>query len=109
MLEPKFEVKPSPIHGDGLFAAEDIEAGRILMRSSVHRWGDWSGTFFSKINHASSANTVLLRRNCELLMVAMVDIWAGSEITANYNRLDIDYEVWYGENLERPFARGWDA
>lgn len=108
-LNPKVEVRPSPIHGQGMFASEPIEMGDIIVV-----WSDgvtdekgarsakaegkgtmqWDDDVFSvemspeesdpdmyKMNHSCEPNCWMTEL---FVMVAMQDIAKDEEITTDY-------------------------
>ena len=89
-------VRPSPIHGRGLFATRPIAAGSVLgrcrviparSRSIYELWlGDEVGSVevlcrFRYINHSRDANVVYYD---DLTVVALRDIRAGEELLHGY-------------------------
>jgi SET domain-containing protein len=110
LISSPVEVKPSPVHGKGVFAKRDIVKGEILSESHmvlIHvnenlpellatlqfPWTEEYdaiclsdvGSFF---NHNSQANAEVKSRDFEQLIqtfVAKTDIAKGEEITIYYN------------------------
>ena len=99
MSNPVFYVKSSPIHGRGLFAAVDLEAGQhigvyegpIVEEDGMHvLWvedspdGEWIGydgkNELRFMNHADQPNAELDGVDCYTLEA----IPAGTEITIDY-------------------------
>jgi SET domain-containing protein len=109
---PKVEVKPSPISGMGLFAAEDIPWGTRIIRytgeiisdaeaerrteagadaifelaDDLNIDGRVGGSGAELANHSrEAANSFVLRDNGEVWLVAGIEgISAGEEITYDY-------------------------
>ncbi len=96
-------VAASPIHGKGLFAARDLEAGEYIGRYEGIRtdedgtyvlwveddvpggWTGWDGrSALRYLNHARPANAGMDGRDC----YAAIDIARDAEIT-------IDYGEWF--------------
>jgi uncharacterized protein len=118
-------VKPSPIHGDGVFAAEDIPWGRKIMEyrgaliddaeaakrirtgaAAIMELGGGknidgfdAGNGAALINHSrSAANCFLLREKGKVWLVAGVEgIKAGTELTYDYGS---DYYPRRGKRAE---------
>jgi SET domain-containing protein len=115
MLQVKCLLAPSPIHGLGLFAAQDIDAGDVVWRFTAgidaivtaariqeltgleQEWltrFSWEETpgyyilgadFSIFMNHVDNPNTVHYAE--ELLTVAREPIADGTEITCDYRQL----------------------
>jgi SET domain-containing protein len=77
---PDVEVRPSPIAGRGLFAAEPIPAGTVVLRPEgpVHEHG--------QVNHACDPN---LGWSGDAL-VALSDLTADEELVVDYAMSTID-------------------
>lgn len=103
------EIKPSKIHGLGIFAMRDIKKGEIVLRwkpkvlseSEVEKLPREERKFVFNVggnkyylmqkperymNHSCENNTTV-QNDCD---VAIRDIKAGEEITANYNNDGIE-------------------
>ncbi len=101
---PDILTKPSPIHGTGLFAGRDFKKGETVLRwkpkvlnaKEVAKLGSEDRNFVFKLgedrfyfmqeperymNHSCENNTTVQNDSD----VAVRDIKAGEEITANYN------------------------
>lgn len=113
MLLVPLSVRPSAIHGNGLFADQEIQTGTVVWRfvagldrliptdeinkwpaparkHVVRCWGAADGARMSFgdhagfLNHSNTPNLVMIAGE----LVAIQDIPADSEITADYNRLN---------------------
>ena len=97
---PRLEVRKSPIHGLGLFAAEAIAAGDLVGHCRVKPadppgphtlWCDDGPVDvvcdLRFTNHSSTPNVVYYDT---LKVVALRDIAAGEELTYNYGKVDFD-------------------
>lgn len=77
-------IGPSSLHGQGLFATEDLTAGQVLapariggLRAPAGRW----------TNHAKNPNCVFVRReNGDLYLVAAREVEQGEELTMDYRQ-----------------------
>lgn len=93
----KFEIKPSPIHGLGLFALDKFNVGEILFiafintRSDTKQFDlDFKQTpINSYCNHSLKPNTKLIfhKPTKSFGKVAITTINKGDEITGNYYKL----------------------
>ena len=129
-LNPKIEIKDSPVEGKGIFALEDIPegekvvvfGGKYVTRREVEncrkqgklvmQWdedlyscedrGDEDGYF---INHSCDPNIWLLDA---YTLVARRDIKKGEELTADYAmwEADEDYVSQWECKCDSPFCRG---
>ncbi|QNN24801.1 SET domain-containing protein [Planctomycetales bacterium ZRK34] len=99
-----FSVKPSPIHGHGLFATELIPAGTILGQLQG-QWTAQDGPYvlwvdeqrgfevtcdLRYVNHHADPNAAYMD---DLTVVALRDITPGEEITHDYGGDDFEYET----------------
>lgn len=104
-------IKPSKIHGLGLFATYDIAIGEEIIQGFadfnnyqdewiryVKKWKVKSFAFnegFCMVNHSDSPNTV---RGNDRRIIACRNILIGDEITEDYNKLPDE---------ENPFINPW--
>jgi hypothetical protein len=98
----KLSVKPSSIHGDGLFADEFIKAGDPIMLSHVkHRWEENGNLmeeavntpysyFYNHNEETPNAFNIHDQTGDRIFLVALADIQPGEEISSNYNAFDED-------------------
>jgi len=91
-------VKPSNIHGKGIFAGEHIPKGTEVGISHTRRGDGWDipplGRYHNhsdEANCASVADGPLEKKNYSRRMIAARDISEGEELTTNY-RLQPDME-----------------
>ena len=110
-LDPKLEIKPSPIEGRGCFARvplkgrkkiaeytgekiSDAEANRRAGRRRLRicdvngRWsldGSRGGNGTHYINHSCEPNSYMKNVSDHILVMALRDIKAGEEITIDYH------------------------
>jgi len=92
-------IKPSTIHGLGLFAAVDIPKGKEIIQgnadySFIDEWIQYKKncrkisfnfhTGYCMINHSSTPNTL---RNNKGISIAAYNIKSGEEITEDYYKL----------------------
>jgi SET domain-containing protein len=112
MLLVKCQIRPSSIHGLGVFAAEFIPAGTVVwrytppvdyrvllaqardefsMKYGYHPAGadyvEFAGDAAMFVNHSSNANRT---RTQDGEMIAVRDINVGEELTANYAEFDTE-------------------
>lgn len=84
-----YQIRPSDIHGNGLFATINIPVGKkIDVAIYINQWfipiitdhcGKW-------INHSSTPNTHLKRDENRLNIYATQSIQAGEELTIDYRK-----------------------
>ena len=75
------EVKPSKIHGNGLFATKDFKVGELICLGRINGKRTPAGRY---MNHSTNANAVFDKVNDDLNVVALRDIYVGEEILVNY-------------------------
>ena len=112
MLLVRTEVRSSPIHGRGLFAAERIREGRWVwcFEPRVDQIGAVASEHFSwrteygyvtpgddarYINHSKTPNLWTMAGLAPV--VAVRDIEAGEELTENYAEYDLDWPTYAAE------------
>lgn len=93
-------IKPSKVHGLGLFASRDIRKGERIIHGGPNwsfqkEWIEYTKTakerslnFHDKycmVNHSEAPN--IIRKGKNLNMIACVDIKEGEEILEDYNKL----------------------
>ena len=93
------EVKPSKIHGDGLFAKQPIQKGTVIgvshIRKEFERGGEtYQAPFPSKIlglyNHeGENPNIYEVDNGDHIIVVALKDIGPGEEIVSDYTKNNI--------------------
>lgn len=93
------EVKPSPIHGTGVFAKQPVSKGQVIGVSHIRKTFEKNGEMYqapfpSKIlggyNHSNSSPNINVKDNGDhIVMYAIRDIQPGEEITGNYDDNDI--------------------
>lgn len=115
MLLVKTRIQPSPIHGLGVFAAEDIKKGTVTWRYTEpvdyrvspdsiianspfgSRFGyhpknknyiEFAGDSAMFINHSSDPNRARIEYADDITMVATRDIRMGEELTCDYRTFD---------------------
>lgn len=107
-------IKPSPIHGLGLFAKVDIAKGEKIVQGLadfdtyrdewivyVKKWKIKSfahNNGYCMINHSKTPNTL---RGKQMEIIASKNIKAGKEITEDYYKLPDDQNPFIGINLEK--------
>lgn len=94
------EVKPSPIHGTGVFAKQPVSKGQVIGVSHIRKTFEKNGEMYqapfpSKIlggyNHSDGSPNVNVKDNGDhIVMYAIRDIQPGEEITGNYDDNDIE-------------------
>lgn len=108
-------IKKSPLHGVGLFAAEDIKEGELISwgYSTSHERGTFDGTILEAlvcchgdkdvmtwgphmwINHSDTPNCACDDGVAEDELYALQDIPAGTELTIDYETVcDCPREGW---------------
>lgn len=75
------EVKPSEIHGQGLFATQDYAAGAVICKTVRGEKRTLAGRYS---NHSPIPNAVAANTNDDWAFVALHDIAVGDEITTDY-------------------------
>jgi len=128
---PKTEVRKSPIHGKGLFAAQSIKAGEIVAVKGgfILQRADWESLekqlgsaeiqiaedfFIAPIDkEGREGSMVYLNHSCEpncaiagqIVFIAMIDIDRDQELTHDWATTDdLDYEIEC--NCGKPSCRG---
>ncbi len=107
------EIRPSQLHGTGLFAGEDIKEGEIIQSVEGERktffvqskedslaYPNWIGVGPNEwidvkeplvfINHSCEPNTGAIGPVGEMSVVALRDISAGEELTIDYSIIEGD-------------------
>lgn len=118
MSEANTFIKPSQIHGLGLFAKSDIRKGQRVVQGMadfsyqdewiryVKKWKTKSFCYnngFCMVNHSETPNII---RRKSLMMIASRNIKAGEEITEDYHKLPDSQNPFKGEDLMEFL---WDA
>jgi hypothetical protein len=75
------QVKPSKIHGNGLFATKDFKAGELVCPGRINGKRTPAGRY---MNHSTNANAVFDKVNADLNVVALRDIYVGEELLVDY-------------------------
>lgn len=75
------EVKPSKIHGNGLFATKDFKAGELIGPGRINGKRTSAGRY---MNHSTNANVAPEKVGDNLNAVATRDIYQGEELLVNY-------------------------
>jgi hypothetical protein len=75
------EVKPSKIHGNGLFATKDFKAGELICPGRINGKRTPAGRY---MNHSTNANVAPEKVGDDLNAVATRDIYQGEELLVNY-------------------------
>ena len=68
------EVKPSKIHGKGLFATKDFKAGELICPATAGRY----------LNHSTNANVMTDKTSDDLGIIAVRDVYQNEELLVNY-------------------------
>ena len=68
------EIKPSKIHGKGLFATKDFKAGELICPATAGRY----------LNHSTNANVMMDETNDDLGIIAVRDVYQNEELLVNY-------------------------
>lgn len=80
----KLVLRPSPIHGLGMFATCDMEEGELLAPVRVNDMRTPAGRY---TNHSGQPNAVFVAlENSDLDLVAVRAIQAGEEVTIDYRQ-----------------------
>jgi hypothetical protein len=74
-------IRPSKIHGSGLFTQVDIPAGKTICPGRVGNFRTPAGRY---INHSATPNTYMKIFANSIDVVAAENILKGSELTSNY-------------------------
>lgn len=105
-------IKPSTIHGLGLFAKVDIKKGERIIQGLadfsfqdewiiyVKKWKIKSFSYnngYCMVNHSEKPNT---KRGKKMVILALQNIKAGEEITEDYNSLPDKENPFIGLNIE---------
>ena len=83
-LPDNLELRPSEIHGYGVFALEDIPAGKMLGLSHIQSPELIRTPLGGYINHSMNPNCMRLREGNRWYLTAISDIRVGEEITLMY-------------------------
>ena len=87
-------VKPSPIHGNGLFALRDFAAGEVVCPGRIDGHRTPAGRY---TNHSANPNATSVMVGDDINAVALRTIHAGEEILISYRTA---VKVNFGMNLE---------
>ena len=74
----------SHIHGVGTFTPVRLKRGDVIGVSHANYDGQWYMTTHGYYNHSEHPNCVVEDRDNLKLIIALVDINAGEELTADY-------------------------
>jgi len=103
MTKNLFEFKESPIHGNGIFALEDISSGTELFQTHVMDnpimsiWGNMEPNCL--YNHSEiNANCVSKTRDKVKFLLSIREINRGEELLVDYSK---------DKDLEQP-KEGWE-
>lgn len=77
-------VRPSSIHGNGLFTTKPLRKGEVIMTVFKSRKVVYLGGY---INHQSVPNTHVIKNKNNYDLYALRDIVAGEELTSDYNSM----------------------
>lgn len=93
LLNKNYEIKKSPIHGDGAFSKQKFNKGEFInVHIFSHRLGNRVTKFGSKLNHSDNPNAISKKEaDGRYIVYALSDINPGDEITLNY-RVNRDLE-----------------
>ena len=83
-LPDNLELKPSPIHGYGVFATSPISQGESLGLSHINAPELIRTPLGGYINHSMNPNCMRLREGNRWYLTAISDIRVGEEITLMY-------------------------
>ena len=75
------EVKPSKIHGNGLFATKDFKAGELICPGRINGKRTPAGRY---MNHSTNANVAPEKVGDDLNAIATRNIYRGEELLVNY-------------------------
>jgi len=79
----ELDLRPSDIHGLGLFARNDIESGRVICVVRKNNMRSLAGRY---VNHAKNPNCEFIRNASDLYLKASYNINKDDEITINYRK-----------------------
>lgn len=121
-VEPNTFIKPSGIHGLGLFAkrnimsGEEIEQGSADYANYLNEWIEYNKTCKKKsfcfargycmINHSDSPNTSRLGGDYNIYATRFIK--EGEEITENYHDLPDESNPFFGTSFEEYIFRAKD-
>ena len=74
----------SHIHGMGVFTPISLKRGDVVGVSHANYDGQWYMTTHGYYNHSEHPNCIVEDRDNLKLIIALVDINAGEELTADY-------------------------
>ena len=74
----------SHIHGIGVFTPVNLKRGDTVGVSHVYYDGSWYMTTHGYYNHSESPNCIIETRDNINLIIAIIDIIRGEEITVDY-------------------------
>ena len=83
-LPDNLELRPSEIHGYGVFALEDIPAGKVLGLSHIQSPELIRTPLGGYINHSMNPNCIRILEGNRWYLQAIADISDGEEITLMY-------------------------
>ena len=83
-LPDNLELRPSEIHGYGVFALEDISAGQMLGLSHIQSPELIRTPLGGYINHSMNPNCMRIQEGNRWYLTAISDIRVGEEITLMY-------------------------
>ena len=83
-LPDNLELRPSEIHGYGVFALEDIPAGEMLGLSHINAPELIRTPLGGYINHSMNPNCIRILEGNRWYLQAIADISEGEEITLMY-------------------------
>jgi SET domain-containing protein len=75
------QVKPSKIHGNGLFATKDFKAGELVCPGRINGKRTPAGRY---MNHSTNANVAPEKVGDDINAVALRDIYVGEELLVDY-------------------------
>jgi hypothetical protein len=80
----ELDLRPSDIHGLGMFARDDIESGVVICVARKNNMRSLAGRY---INHAKTPNCIMIRDGSDLYVKSLCDINKNDEITVNYRQV----------------------
>ena len=83
-LPDNLELRPSEIHGYGVFALEDIPAGKMLGLSHIQSPELLRTPLGGYINHSMNPNCIRILEGNRWYLQAIADISDGEELTLMY-------------------------
>ena len=83
-LPDNLELRPSEIHGYGVFALEDIPAGKVLGLSHIQSPELIRTPLGGYINHSMNPNCIRILEGNRWYLQSIADISDGEEITLMY-------------------------